>query len=151
VPSKLALLLAAVALVAGCGGSGRLSKAKFEERIQNDGALVQQAVAKIRSKTSLTSLAKQVALAEKAVKQAADNLDAAKPPADAEADVSAIVAGLRAIDVQLVKLQQAAKKGDRLAAGSAAQSIQGAPEVKAARKAAADLRKKGYDIGAIGA
>jgi hypothetical protein len=124
---------------------------EFEQRIQADGAAVQKAVAKIRADpSSPATLAKQVAAAEHAVKAAADDLDAAKPPANAEEDLKTIVRGLRTIDVQLRKLEQAAKDGDPLAAQAAAQAIQNAPEIKAAQKAAADMKKKGYDIGAIG-
>jgi chromosome segregation ATPase len=149
--SKLTLLLLAVALVAGCGGSSRLSKAQFEQRIKADGRAVEQAVAKVdATPTSMQVLAKQVAAAEQAVKAAADDLAAAKPPADAEGSTKTIVRALRTIDAQLQKLEQAAKKSDIIAAQAAAAAIQGSPEVKAAQTAAADLKKKGYDIGAIG-
>jgi hypothetical protein len=152
VRSKLVLTIAAVALLAGCGGgSDRLSKAQFEQRIQADGMTVQKAVTKIKADpASLGALAKQVAAAERAVKVAADDLDAAKPPEDAAAGVKTIVHGLRAIGVQLKKLQVAAKNGDPLAAQAAVAAIQGSPEVRAAQRAATSLKKKGYDIGIIG-
>jgi hypothetical protein len=151
VRSKLLLLFVAVALVAGCGSSTRLTKAQFEQRIKADGKSVEQAVRKIdATPTSMDALAKQVAAAERAVKAAADDLASAKPPADAEAGTKTIVRALRTIDAQLGKLEQAAKTGDMLAAQGAAAAIQGSPEVKAAQTAAADLKKKGYDIGAIG-
>jgi hypothetical protein len=152
VRTRVGSLLLVVALLAGCGGGrgdgGRLSKAQFEQRIKADGAAVEKAVAKIQLGSG--SLGKQIGAAERAVKAAADDLAAAKPPADAEPDVKAIVRGLRTIDAQLMKLERAAKNGDALAAQAAAKAIQGAPAVRAAQKAAADLKKKGYDIGAIG-
>lgn len=151
--TKPALLVAAVALVAGCGGGGsaRLTKAQFEQRIRADGAAVQKAIAKIQaSPSSLSALARQVATAERAVKAAADDLDAAKPPQDAERPTKTIVAALRTIDVQLQKLEEAARKNDPVAAQAAASSIRSSPEVAAGRKAARELKKKGYAIGAIG-
>jgi hypothetical protein len=140
------------ALVAGCGGSSRLSKAQYEQKIQADGKAVQKAVASISGNpSSLKVLAVQVAAAEKAAKKAADDLDAAKPPAEVDADNKKIVAALRTIDVQLKKLEQAAKDGDTTAAQQAAIAIQASPEIKAAQVAAKDMKKKGYKIGIIGA
>jgi hypothetical protein len=112
---------------------------------------VQKAVASISGNpSSLKVLAVQVAAAEKAAKKAADDLDAAKPPAEVDADNTKIVAALRTIDVQLQKLEQAAKDGDTTAAQQAAIAIQASPEIKAAQVAAKDMKKKGYKIGIIG-
>jgi hypothetical protein len=141
---------AAVALVAGCGGSSRLSKADYEQKIQADGKAVQKVVSKINGSASLGSLATQIGAAEQAVKAAADDLDTIKPPQDAEADNKTIVLALRTIDTQLVRLQAAAKKGDIAAAQAAGAAIQNAPEIKAAQRAAKDLKQKGYKIGALG-
>jgi DNA repair ATPase RecN len=152
VRTKLAFLLAALALVAGCGGgTSRLTKAQFEQHIQADGNAVQKAVAKISgTPSSLAELAKQVAAAESAVKAAADDLEKIKPPQDAEQETKTIVNALRTVDAQLQKLEQAAKKNDPVAAQVAASAIQSSPEIAAAQKAAKSLKKKGYDIGAIG-
>jgi hypothetical protein len=139
------------ALAAGCGGSSRLSKAQYEQKIQADGKAVQKAAASISgTPSSLKELAVQVAAAEKVAKKAADDLDAAKPPAEVEADNTKIVAALRTIDAQLKKLEQAAKDGDTTAAQQAALAIQTSPEIKAAQAAAKDMKKKGYKIGIIG-
>jgi hypothetical protein len=147
----LVAVVVLAALAAGCGGSSRLSKTQYEQRIQKDGKAVQQAVASISGNpASLKQLALQVAAAEKAAKKAADDLDGAKPPAEIDADNTTIVAALRTIDAQLLKLEQAAKDGDGAAAQAAASAIQNAPEIKAAQTAAKDMRKKGYDIGVIG-
>ncbi|HVA31754.1 MAG TPA: hypothetical protein VMU58_10850 [Gaiellaceae bacterium] len=139
------------ALAAGCGGSSRLSKAAYEQRIQKDGKAVQEAVATISGNpASLAQLAVQVAAAEKAARKAADDLGAAKPPSEIDADNAKIVAALRMIDTQLQKLEQAARNGDASAAQAAATAIQDAPEIKAAQAAAKDMQKKGYTIGVIG-
>jgi len=145
---RLVLVVAAVVLLAGCGGSGRLSKAAYEQKLQADGNAVQSAVTAL-TKTATTSLAQfatKVDAAEAAVKKAADDLDAAKPPSDAEADNAAIVAGLRRIQTGLEQV----KKNPTTAAAIVGQ-IESSPELKAATKATADLKKKGYKVGVIGA
>jgi hypothetical protein len=151
VRTKLAFLLAALALVAGCGGgSSRLTKAEFEQHIQKDGTALQTAVAKLGAAKSLAELATQVGVAETAVKAAADDLDSVKPPADAETPTKTIVKALRSIDAQLKLLEQAAKDKDLLAVQKTAQTIQKSPEIAAAQVAAKELQKKGYKIGVIG-
>ena len=148
---RIAPLLVVAALLAGCGGSARLSKAQYEARAKADGTIVENAVVKISGNTtSLKELATQVTAAHKAVTRAADDLAAAKPPANAEADNAKIVAALRAIAVQLGKLEAAAKAGDTAAALAAGRAVQNAPEVKQAEAATKDLKAKGYDIGVIG-
>ena len=148
---RLLAAAAAVALVAGCGGgSSRMSKADYEQKIQADGKAVQKAVSKINGSASLGSLATQIGSAEQAVKAAADDLDSIKPPQDAEADNKTIVLALRTIDTQLVRLHAAAKRSDIAGAQAAGAAIQNAPEVKAAQRAAKDLKQKGYKIGVLG-
>ena len=145
--------LAVVALVlAGCGGgSSTLSKSQYEKRIQADGQAVQTAVTAVSAATaSLTELSKQVDAAEAAVTKAADDLDSLKPPKDAAADNKTIVAGLRAISKGLDALKKAAKKGSMSDVQAAALSLSDAPEIRAAQRAATDLKKKGYSIGVIG-
>src|SRR5436190_16882713 len=139
---------AAVALVAGCGGgSSRMSKADYEQKIQADGKAVQKAVSKINGSASLGSLATQIGSAEQAVKAAADDLDSIKPPQDAEADNKTIVLALRTIDTQLVRLHAAAKKSDIAGAQPAAAPTRKRPEVKPARRAARNWRRRAYRTG----
>ena len=148
----LPVLAAALLLVAGCGGGGStLSKSQYEKRIQADGQAVQTAVKAVSAATtSLSALAKQVDSAEAAVKKAADDLDSLTPPKDAAADNAKIVAGLRAIGKGLDALKRAAKKGSASDVQAAALSLSDSPEIRAAQRAATDLKKKGYSIGVIG-
>jgi predicted component of type VI protein secretion system len=147
----LALILSGLAL-AGCGGgSSSLSKSAYESRIQADGKSVQTAIQGVAaSTTSLATLAKAIDTAEAAVKKSADDLESLKPPADAAADTTTIVKGLRAIGSGLEAMKRAAAKGDTNAARAAALAISDAPQVRAAQRAADDLKKKGYDVGVIG-
>jgi len=147
----LVAVVVLAALAAGCGGSSRLSKAQYEQKIQADGKAVQQAATAITSSGgSMQKLAVQVAAAEKAAKAAAGDLGGVKPPADIADDNTKIVVALRTIDAQLTKLEQAAKAGDVTAVQQAALALQSSPEIKAAEDAAKDMKAKGYKIGVIG-
>jgi cytochrome c556 len=150
---RLVLLAVAAVVLAGCGGSSRLSKPAYEQKLQADGKSVQSSVAAL-TKTSpgtLAQLAKRVDAAEASVKQAADDLDSVEPPADAVADNTAIVTALRTIQSGLERLKKAAAKGDAAAAQKVAAQLSSSPQLKAAEKATTDLKKKGYKVGPIGA
>jgi hypothetical protein len=149
---RLALLALAGLVVAGCGGSGRLSKADYEKKLQTDGKAVQASVTALTktNPATLAELATRVDKAEAAVKKAADDLDSIKPPADAETDNAAIVTALRKIQSGLEALKKAASTGDPTAAQKAAAEIESSPQLKAAQKATADLKRKGYKVGVIG-
>lgn len=145
---RLALIVVAGVVLAGCGGSGRMSKSAYEQRIQADGNAVQAAVTALTKTTpaSLADFAKKIDGAEVAVKKAADDLDSIKPPSEAAADNAAIVAALRRIQSGLEQV-----KSNPTAASSIVAQIERSPQLKAAEKATADLKKKGYKVGIIGA
>jgi hypothetical protein len=146
-----AVVAAVAVLAAGCGGGGgQMSKADYQAKVQADGQAVQDAEKKITSSSSLAQLAQEVTAAEAEAAKAADDLDAITPPSEVAADNDTLVKALRAIDVQLKKLAQAAKDGDQAAAQAAAAAIRNAPEVKAARVAVKDMAKKGYKVGVFG-
>ena len=145
---RLALLAVAGVLLAGCGGSGRLSKSAYEKRIQADGNAVQKSVTALTktAPTSLTQFGQRVDTAEAAVKTAADDLASLKPPSDAVADNAAIVTALRAIQSGLERV-----KANPTGAETIVAKLEKSPELKAAEKATADLKQKGYKVGVIGA
>lgn len=144
---RLALIIAAGVVLAGCG-NGRISKSAYEAKLQADGNGVQAAVTALTKTTpaSLADFAKKIDAAETAVKNAADDLSALKPPADAAADNDAIVAALRRIQAGLAKV-----KTNPAHASTIVGQIEKSSELKAAEKATADLKKKGYKVGVIGA
>jgi len=143
---RLALIVVTGVLLAGCGGSGRMSKSAYEQKLQSDVVSAQASVTALAktTPTSLADLAKRIDAAETTVRNAADNLDSLKPPSDASADNDAIVAALRRIEKGLEQV-----KSDPTGAQSIVAAIEGSPDVKAAEKAIADLKKKGYKIPAI--
>jgi hypothetical protein len=149
---RLAAVALATLLLAACGGSSRLSKSQYEQHLQNDGKAVSNTIKTLsgaQTSLDLGAIVKKVDSASAAVKQAADDLDALKPPADAEADNTALVTGLRAIESGLAKLKKALSTNP-IQAAAIGRALQQAPEVKAAEKAAADLKEKGYKVGVLG-
>jgi len=150
---RLSVIVLAAVLLAACGGSGRMSKATYQQSLQTDGKALQQAVTVLTGSTSVTSLAQlatKVDAAEASVKKAADDLAAVKAPKDAEADNTEIVAALRAIQTGLESVKKAATSGDAAAVQKAAASIETLPQVKAAERAVGDLQAKGYKVGILG-
>lgn len=145
---RLALLAVAGLLLAGCGGSGRLSKSAYQQHLQTDGKTVQASITALTkvSPTSLAQFATRVDAAEVAVKKAADDLGSLKPPSDAAADNAAIVTAFRAIQTALERV-----KANPTAAAAIVSTLQASPELKAAEKATTDLTSKGYNVGVIGA
>lgn len=145
---RLALLAVAGLLLAGCGGSGRLSKSAYQQHLQADGKTVQASITALTkvSPTSLAQFATRVDAAEVAVKKAADDLGSLKPPSDAAADNAAIVTAFRAIQTALERV-----KANPTAAAAIVSRLQASPELKAAEKATTDLTSKGYNVGVIGA
>lgn len=145
---RLAPILLLGVLLAACGGSSRLSKSAYEQKLQTDGKAVQKSVTALTKTTpaSLADFAKKIDVAETAVKNAADDLDSIKPPSDAVADNAAVVAALRRIQKGLEQV-----KSNPAGAQAIVGAIEQSPQLKAAEKATADLKKKGYKVGVIGA
>jgi len=150
---KLPLLVLVVLALAACGGSGRMSKADYQARLQADGKTVQTtvtALTKTGSVTSLSAFATKVDSAEASVKKAADDLASLKPPKDVETDNRQIVTALRTIQSGLEKLKATAASGGTAAVIAAAGRLENAPQLKTAEKAIADLKSKGYRVGFLG-
>jgi uncharacterized protein (DUF3084 family) len=144
---RLALLAAAAAVLAGCGGSSRMSKASYEQKLQTDGKAVQSELTSLSKSPpkTLAQLATRVDAIETAVKKMADDLSSIKPPSEAEADNTAIVAGLRRIQAGAEQV-----KANPTAAQAIVAKIEKSAQMTAANKAVADLKSKGYKVGVIG-
>lgn len=150
---RLAPLAVLAVLVAACGGSGRMSKADYQQRLLADGKPVQQTVTALTKSGSITSIAQFAAkadAAEAAVKTAADDLASLKPPKEVETDNTEIVNALRAIQSGLEHLKKVAVSGGSAAVLAAAAALETSPQLKTAEKAIADLKTKGYTVGFLG-
>lgn len=146
-------LVGAAALIAGCGGGGggsTLSKAQYEQQVQASGKALEKALSAMGSTASMESLGTGIASARDGLKKAAADLESLKPPKEAEAANKAFVAALRAVEAELGTMQEALKKKDMAALATAAQKLSTSKEIAAAQKAAAELKKKGYELGALG-
>ena len=142
---------AAVALLAGCGGSSRLSKQDYEQQLKRDATLIAKAAtnASTADFNSPGQYARRVALAQKDMTRAAKDLDAIKPPADATEDTKKIVAGVRYLAKALARLHHAATTSSFAEAQQVSSDIAASPEVKGVSTAIKDLERKGYDVGAF--
>jgi multidrug efflux pump subunit AcrA (membrane-fusion protein) len=143
---RLALIAVAGVLLAGCGGSSRMSKSAYEQKLQAEGKSVQTAVNAVAKTSNFNDFAKNIDTAEAAVKKAADDLDSLKPPSDVATDNAALVAALRRIQAGLEQV-----KANPTQAQAIVKQIESSKELKAAEKATADLKQKGYKVGVIGA
>jgi phage-related protein len=144
----VALLIALVGFVlAGCGGSSRQSKSAYDQMLQTDAKPVGQVITSLQKNppTTLNALVTRLDAAEASVKKAADDLAAAKPPADVASDNAAIVTALRDVQTGLEKV-----KANPLSASATLKQMEASPAIKNAEKAIADLRSKGYTVGAFG-
>jgi hypothetical protein len=145
---RLALLAIAGVLVAGCGSSGRMSKPTYGQELRSEGSFVQKAVTNLTkaAPSSSSDVVTVIDDAEAVVKKAADDLSAIKPPADAVADNAAIVAAFRRIQSGLEQVKATPAAAQRIVT-----AMGKSPQLKAAEKAIADLKQKGYKVGAFGA
>lgn len=145
-------LLAAVVLLAGCGGgSSRLSKKEYEQHLHRDATLIAKAAtnASTADFNSPDQYARRVALAQKDMARAAADLDTIKPPADADQDTKTIVVGVRYLAKALARLHHAATTSSFAEAQKVSSDIAASPEVKGVGTAIKDLKGKGYDVGAF--
>ena len=142
-----AVLLLVGVVLAGCGGSGSLSKSAYEQRLQADAKPVGQVISSLQAHPpkTLAALASRLDAAEAAVKKAGDDLAAAKAPSDAAADNAALVAALRKVQTALEQV-----KANPTSATAILAAVEASPRIKAAEKALADLKAKGYKVGAFG-
>ena len=120
---RLSFLVVIGVLLAACGGSSRLSKAQYQQRLTVDSNAVQKVITQLTnagSSSTLAGFATKIDAAEAAVKKAADDLAAAKPPKDVEADNATVVTALRKIQSSFEKMKTAAASGGSAAATLAA-------------------------------
>ena len=124
----LATVLVIGATACGGGGSGRLSKQAYEQKVQAIGAKIAKEAARPSSARSAAS----------EVTDAAAELAALKPPRDAVVDNQKLAAGLRVA---------ASFYSDSRGASKALRS----PALIAAAAAVGDLERKGYKLGVFSA
>ena len=155
-PSRRVLAGAVVALVAFAaillvprgGDGGTLSKPEYEKKVRAKYANVQDAFRKTNV-TSAGLLAARVAEAQSELRDAADELDDAKPPGSVARQNDRLVAGMRAYADDLEVLRVAAKRGDSVGVTRFNQSIPQNTSVLQIAEAAEEMKFEGYDLGPI--
>jgi len=155
--ATLAALMLGLA-AAGCGGGGgngdgdRLSKSEYEARIQNDAREIQQSVfgALNARPKSLGALATTLGKSQDKLREIAADLESVTPPEEIEADNERLAKGLRKLADLLDPVRKAAQDNDLERVQKAVVDLQRTNALKEAQDAAADMKKKGYKIGAFG-
>jgi hypothetical protein len=145
-------LLVAVLLLAGCGGTSRLTQQEYEHHLKRDALLTVKAITNSSTAASggRAAYTRRIALAQRDLRRAARDLDALRPPENATAENEQIVRALRFLDSQLGKLRHAAATQNSAEAKAVSDAIRSSSELKALARAVSDLRGKGYDVGVFG-
>ena len=147
----LALVLAAAGCGGGKSGGTQLSKNQYEARIQKDGQEIREVFKPLSTPpSSLKQLAKSIKKGQDKLREVAGDLDGVKPPKDVAADNATLVTGLRKLADELEPLRKGAADGNVKEVQKAVNGIQGSQPLKAAQRATADMKKKGYKIGELG-
>lgn len=165
---KVALALAAAALLAagcGSGGSGEtLSKEEYQASVVEVGMVLESSFDEIAEETTsvegdigsldeagaaFEQLATSIEEGADALEQAADDLDELDPPEEAESANSALADGLRALAADLRELATALEGGDFseiLELGRELQEIATSEAGKQIEGAIEELRSLGFEV-----
>ena len=144
-----ALVLAAMLALGGCGGGGRLTVAGYEQKLRAAGEELSAAQGKLAGARSKDEFKTDVGELQRALRAAADELDDATPPADAESANDRLVDALHGLADDFDRVREAADEGIDAAVRSAQQVATGAAS-RQAQQAIAELRRRGYDAGTLG-
>jgi hypothetical protein len=148
----IAGVVVALLALAGCGGGGssRLSKSDYEQKIKTEGKTLQSAFTalNLNSNKSRKELASKVGKLQTKLEHAADDFDKLNPPKDAVADNKKIAQTLHKFADIFGELKSAANAGDRQKLAAAQSKLLAASQVGA--RATQDLKQKGYDVGVLG-
>jgi chromosome segregation ATPase len=149
---KLLLLAFAATLLAGCGGDGgRLSKAEYEDRMQEIGAELRAAssgIGDLSQTRDLDKLADTISDFQERLDEAADDIDALSPPEDVEQETDEISEALHAFADTFGEMEAAARDGNLAELQQAQAEI--ASKGAEAQRAVQSLERKGYEIGDLG-
>ena len=143
---------AAVALtlvLAGCGGGGRLTKAAYEQKLQKAGRELSTSLRQLSRSNSKDEFKHGVDTVEKALNDAADELDGITPPQDVQGANDRLVDGLRRLAHDFGEAKAAADKGPD-AARQKGREITTGPASREADDAIKQIQRRGYDVGQLG-
>jgi chromosome segregation ATPase len=150
------LLVLLVALgAAGCGGGGnsdQLSKSQYEAKVKAIAGDLQTSLSALSTGNSkdLGAFEAKVGTAQAKLQDASNQLKGLKPPSEAQADNTKLANGLNGLASAFTNLKQALAAKDIAKIQQRANEIQNLASAQDIRAAIADLKKKGYDLGAFG-
>lgn len=142
--------LALLAALASCprGEVTRLSKPEYERRVQTLYAGIQESFQATRD-ASGAALAAAIERAQQALRHAAEELEAARPPAEIEAENRELAEAMRQYASDLDPARRAAAAGDDETMARFADAST-SPGVRAMAEAAEQMKRKGYELGPLG-
>jgi soluble cytochrome b562 len=150
---KLGLAGLALALglfVAACGGGGggdRLSKADYLAKVQAVGAEMNKTLSGLGSTSSDPKLAaEQFGKLKVALKAAADELAALKPPAEVDSAHKQFAEGISLLADEIGKASTVMAGGDLKAALEFVTNLAKSPAMAKVQAAVAEFKKAGYDV-----
>jgi hypothetical protein len=146
----VALAVALVLAVAACGGDGRLSKAQYEQKLKESGQELTTALRHVTSSRSKDHFKRAVDDVETALNDVADKLDGVTPPQDVEGANRRVVDGFRRLADEFETVKAAADKGPD-AARQAGRKITASAASREANLAIQEIKRRGYDVGELGA
>ncbi len=127
-----------------------LSKTAYSAELQQVGTSLVTALNTLGKKSSdFKKIERNVPRGQTALERAAARLAATTPPADARADTTRLISGLRYFAVQLTKLKEAAARRNLTAVIAADRSVDRSPVIRTMMAATADLQRKGYKLGQL--
>jgi hypothetical protein len=150
-----AVLLLAFAVVfgaVGCGGgSDRLSKSQYENKLKSIGTDLQASFNAIQSQgNNLGAIETKVSAAQAKLQSAANEVKGLKPPKDVEAENTKLGNALAGLAGAMNSFKQALATKNLSKIQQQAKSFQTSPSIADARAATESLKKKGYNIGVLG-
>ncbi len=145
-----ALAVGLVLALAGCGGGGQLSKSEYEAKLHSAGNELTGAVQQLAKATSKDQFKQDVGDVQSALNSAADTLDGVTPPTDVQGANDRLVDGLRGLSNDFDQVKKAADDGIDAATKKAQQITTGAAS-REAQQAILEIKRRGYDVGQLGA
>jgi hypothetical protein len=145
--SMFALVVLAIA-VAGCGGSERLSKTEYQQKLKGAGVELANASKPLAQATTGAQFASGVEQVQDGMRKVADDLDGLNPPEEVDAANDRLVDALRGVADEFDKVKEAAAKGaaDARAAGARLARSQASED---ASQAILEIQRRGYDVGLL--
>jgi hypothetical protein len=144
------LVFVLVLALAACGGDDRLSKRDYEQKVRSEYVQVQEAFRATGAAFGKPDeLAEKIEDAQAELREMADELDDAEPPAEVEAENQQIVDAMRRYADSLDRLRNAAERGDLEVIEDATARIAENEAVEQIAEAAERMKFKGYDLGDI--